>query len=244
MNSVISSHKVKRTKNICSLVLYSLYLLSVLSSLKCTVVSKEIASLSSLPLQRPPCCHKDFSADVRRRVLQVQFALKKNIIFLISLICTCLWRPDVLLCVVHPGGRPSSGELIPGQLDRGSGKDSNMPGEFYQRQLQWLSSQDVKLGLTLVTAANEKPCLLLTALCRGCPCCLPTQSSPQGAHADSTEGRLCVPSLNVEGPVSRCHHRAELVGSLSGCVSEYQKIDRELGHHHSSEACRESVLAH
>lgn len=103
-----------------------------------------------------------------------------------------------------------------------------MLGEFYQRQLQWLSSQDVKLGLTLVTAANEKPCLLLTALCRGRPCCLPTQSSPQGAHADSTEGRACVPSLNVEGLVSRCRHRAELVGSLSGCVSGYQKIDREL----------------
>lgn len=151
----------------------------------------------------------------------------KKTIFLISVICTCLWRPAVLLCAVRPGGRPSSVESLPGQA-RGSGKESNMRGEFCQSQLRWLSLQDVKLGLTLVTAANEKPCLLLTALCRGCPCCLPTESSPQGAHADSTEGQPCVPSLNVEGPVSRCRHRAELVGSLSGCVSEYLKIDREL----------------
>lgn len=152
----------------------------------------------------------------------------KKTIFLINVICTCLWHPAVLLCAVRPGGRPAVFGGVTTRPGQGKWKESNMRGEFCQSQLRWLSLQDVKLGLTLVTAANEKPCLLLTALCRGCPCCLPTKSSPQGAHADSTEERPCVPSLNVEGPVSRCHHRAELVGSLSGCVSEYLKIDREL----------------
>lgn len=76
-----------------------------------------------------------------------------------------------------------------------------MLGEFYQSRPQWLSSQDIKLGMTVVTAANEKPCLLLPVLCRGCPCCLPTESSQQGAHPDSREGQQCVPSLNVEGLV-------------------------------------------
>lgn len=237
MSSVISPHKVKRTKNISSLVLYSCISCLCWAVWNAQWSPGEIASLSSLSLQKPPCCHKDSSTEVRRRVLQVQFALKKIIIFLISVICTCLWRPDVLLCGVHPGGRPSSVQLIPGQLDRGNGKESNMLGEFYQSQPLWLSSQDVRLGMTLVTTANQKPCLLLTALCRGCPCCLPTESSPQGAHADSTEGPQCVPSLNVEGPVSRCRHCAELVGSLSGCVLEYQKIE-SLRHHHSSEPCR------
>lgn len=82
-----------------------------------------------------------------------------------------------------------------------------MLGEFYQSQPQWLSSHDIKLGMTVVTAANEKPCLLLEVLYRRCPCCLPTEPSQQGAHPDSTEGQKCVPSLNVEGLVSlgACH---------------------------------------
>lgn len=209
----------------------------MLSSLKCTVVSrgnsKSLKSLSAETALLPQrLLHRSQKASAASSI-----CIKKIIIFLISVICTCLWRPDVLLCGVHPGGRPSSVQSIPGQLDRGNGKESNMLGEFYQSQPQWLSSQDVRLGMTLVTTANEKPCLLLTALCRGCPCCLPTESSPQGAHADSTEGPQCVPSLNVEGPVSRCRHCAELVGSLSGCVLEYQKIE-SLRHHHSSEPCR------
>lgn len=200
----------------------------MLSSLKCTVVSrgnsKSLKSLSAETALLPQrLLHRSQKASAASSVCT------KKIIFLISVICTCLWRPDVLLCGVHPGGRPSSVQLIPGQLDRGNGKQSNMLGEFYQSQPQWLSSQDVRLGMTLVTTANEKPCLLLTALCRGCPCCLPTESSPQGAHADSTEGLQFVPSLNVEGPR---HHCAELVGSLSGCVLEYQKIE-SLRHHHS-----------
>lgn len=222
MNSVISSHKVKRTKNIFSLVLYSLYLLSVLSSLKCTVVSrgssKSLSAETALLPQR--LLRRSQKASAASTI-----CTKKIIIFLISLLCTCLWHPEVLLGVVHPGGRPSSVELIPGQSDRGNGKESNMLGEFYQSQPQWLSSKDIKVGVTVVGAANEKPHLLLTALCRGCPCCLPTEPSPQGAHAGSTEGRLCVPSLNVEGPVSRCRHCAEPVGSLSGCVFEYRKIE-------------------
>lgn len=207
----------------------------MLSSLKCTVVSRgNSKSLKSLSVALLPqrLLHRSQKASAASSI-----CTKKIITFLISVICTCLWRPDVLLCGVHPGGRPSSVQLIPGQLDRGNGKESNMLGEFYQSQPQWLSSQDVRLGMTLVTTANQKPCLLLTALCRGCPCCLPTESSPQGAHADSTEGPQCVPSLNVEGPVSRCRHCAELVGSLSGCVLEYQKIE-SLRHHHSSEPCR------
>ncbi|OBS75385.1 hypothetical protein A6R68_14092, partial [Neotoma lepida] len=75
-----------------------------------------------------------------------------------------------------------------------------MLGEFYQSQPPWLSSQDSKLGVTVLTAAKEKPWLPLTALCRGSLCCLSPDSSWQGAHPDSTEGRQqCVPSLNVEG---------------------------------------------
>lgn len=172
MNSVISSHKVKRTKNTFSLVLYSLYLVCVLSSLKCTVVSRERSSLS---LQTPPCCCQDSCRSLKASAAST-ICTKKNDYFPHHIIRTCLWCLEVLLCVFHPGGHPSSVELIPGQSARGDGKESNMLGEFYQSQPQWLSSRDFKLGMTVVTAANEKPCLLLPALCRGCPCCLPTES--------------------------------------------------------------------
>lgn len=200
MNSVISSHKVKRTKNTFGLVLYSLYLVCVLSSLKCTVISrgssKSLSADTALLLER-----------LLRRSLKASAAsticTKNNYCFPHHIICTCLWRPEVLLRVVRPGGHPSSVELIPGQPARGNGKESNMLGDFYQSWPQWLSSQDIKLGMTVVTAANEKPCLLLPVLYRGCPCCLPIESSRQGAHPDSTEGRQCVPSLKVEGPISQ-----------------------------------------
>lgn len=198
MNSVISSHKVKRTKNIFSLVLYSLYLVCVLSSLKCTVVSRGSSKPLSADIALLPqrLLHRSLKASAASTI-----CTKNNYYFPHHIICTCLWHPEVLLCVVHPGGHPSSVELMPGQLARGNGKESSMLGEFYQSRPQWLSSQDIRLGMTVVTAANEKPCLLLPVLCRGCPCCLPTESSQQGAHPDSREGQQCVPSLNVEGLV-------------------------------------------
>lgn len=169
-------------------------------------------------------------------MLQVQFALKKqNNYFPHHIICTCLWCL-VLLCVIHPGGHPSSVELIPGQSARGDGKESNMLGEFYQSQPQWLSSWDIKLGMTTVTAANEKPCLLLPALCRGCPCCL-----GRGLIKTAQRSSSVSPALMWRGDSRRCHC-AELVGSLSGrssCGCEYQKTE-SLHHRHSS--CAPSVL--
>lgn len=142
MNSIISSHKVKRTKNTFGLVLYSLYLVCVLSSLKCTVVSrgssKSLSADTALLLQR-----------LLRRSLKASAAsticTKNNYCFPHHIICTCLWRPEVLLRVVHPGGHPSSVELIPGQSARRNGKESNMLGDFYQSRPQQLSSQDIKL---------------------------------------------------------------------------------------------------
>lgn len=171
MNSVISSHKVKRTKNTFSLVLYSLYLVCVSSSLKCTLVSRGRSSLCRLRLAAAKT-----PAEVWRRVLQVQFALKKKWLFSSS------HNPHVSVVprsspVCHPPWRtPIIGGVKIRPVGQGGGKDSNMLGEFYQSQPQWLSSRDIKLGMTVVTAANEKPCLLLPALCRGGPCCLPTES--------------------------------------------------------------------
>lgn len=184
----------------------------VLSSLKCTVVPRGLSK--SLCQHWWPCCRRDSSL---RRSLKASAAsticTKNNYYFPHHIICTCLWRP-VLLCAVHPGGHPSSVELIPGWSARGNRKESYMLGDFYQSRPQWLSSQDIKLGKTVVTAASEKPCLLLPALCRGCPCCLPT---PRG-------GRM------TQALMWRGRHCAELVGSLSG---RYQKIG-SLRHRHSS----------
>lgn len=165
----------------------------MLSSLKCTVVSrgnsKSLKSLSAETALLPQrLLHRSQKASAASSI-----CTKKIIIFLISVICTCLWRPDVLLCGVHPGGRPSSVQLIPGQLDRGNGKESNMLGEFYQSQPQWLSSQDVRLGMTLVTTANQKPCLLLTALCRGCPCLPAHRVLPAGGSCRQHRGAAVCP---------------------------------------------------
>lgn len=133
MNSVISSHKVKRTKNICSLVLYSLYLLSVSSSLKCTVVSRgNSKSLKSLSAETALLPQRLFRRSQKANAAST-ICTKKNTIFLISLICTCLWRPDVLLCVVHPGGRPSSVELIP----------ASWTGEMGRNLTCWVNSTKV-----------------------------------------------------------------------------------------------------
>lgn len=189
----------------------------VLNSLKCTVVLR--GRSKSLCRHQWPCCCRDSSL---RRSLKASAAsiicTKNNYNFPHHIICTCLWHP-VLLCAFHPGGHPSSVELIPGRSSRGNGKESNMLGDFYQSWPQWLSSKDIKLG---VTAASEKPCLLLPALCRGCPCCLPT---PRG-------GRM------TQALMWRGCHCAELVGSLSG---RYQKIG-SLHHRHSLNRARSHSL--
>lgn len=122
-----------------------------------------------------------------------------------------------------------------------------MLGEVYQIQPLWLSSQDIQIGVTVLTAAKEKPCLLPPALCRGYLCCLHPESSWQGAHPDSTEARQqCVPSLNVEGQSLRGCHCAETIGSLSSrsdCVFEYQKIGN-FRHCHSSVTIPCIMLTH
>lgn len=129
---------------------------------------------------------------------------------------------------VHIGGHSASLKLVTRPVAQGNGKGSKMLGEVYQSQPPWLSSQDIQIGVTVLTAAKEKPCLLPPALCRKYLCCLRPESSWQGAHPDSTEARQqYVPSLNVEGQSLRGCHCAETVGSLSSrsdCVFKYQKI--------------------
>lgn len=119
-----------------------------------------------------------------------------------SPVCSPPWRTPII------------GGVNTRLVSQGDRKESYMLGDFYQSRPQWLSSQDIKLGKTVVTAASEKPCLLLPALCRGCPCCRPTPRGGGMTQALMWRGRHC----------------AELVGSLSG---RYQKIG-SLRHHHSS----------
>lgn len=120
---------------------------------------------------KSPCCHEDSSPEVRNQVFQVQFALQKD--KRSSLFSSSAESASACGAQKHSCDSPHWRTLSATQVHHQASRTEEMG-----RDLKcWvnstkvshrgrLSSQDIKLGVTVLTAAKEKPCLLPTALQR------------------------------------------------------------------------------